>query len=157
MTDQPHQLPAVAWAFAWSWLVEQVLSMAVHGSQTSDQIPLSVILGALVATWVALGVIRARTIRVAFVWIVLVLAGIAGVLDLADNGPASDLVFLIVTGTQLVLFTKFTRTPYYAWQKSRPRDPGPSLAGMVAIAIAVGVLGGVVGATQDGVHAEVTF
>ncbi|MCZ4500344.1 MAG: hypothetical protein JWQ74_2899 [Marmoricola sp.] len=150
----PMKVPAVAWAFALSCLGGQLLSVAHYGRDESNQLELSMLLGAVVIGWFAYGVLRARKVRVVLVWIVYVLASLGQVIGFMAEPSGWGLVELVVALAQFTLFVRFTRTDYYRWQGARPATVGPSLAGLVAVAMLVGALGGVVGAQDDGFHAR---
>lgn len=156
MTEEPQQLPAQAWVMAWAFLVGQLMTLAEQGRGTNSLLP-SMLLGAVIIGWIAHGVLRARTVRVVLVWIVLFLAGLAYIVGVFDDPSGWGVAQLAITAVQFVYFVRFTKTPYYAWQRSRPHARRPSLAGLVAIAIAVGALGGVVGANDNGFHADLQF
>lgn len=156
MSVQPPDLPASAWAFAWTCLAAQLVSVADNGRSDSNLLVPSMILGALVVGWVSYGVLRARTVRVVLVWILFVLGLIFVTIGVLEDSSGWGLVYLAAFAVQFWFFVKFTRSDYYQWQRSRPREPGPSLSGLVAIAFLVGALGGFVGAQDDGIRAEVT-
>lgn len=152
---EPTKLPAVAWAFALSCLVGQLIVLAHHGRDESNQLVGSMLLGAVVIGWFAWGVLRAKTVRMILVWTLYSIATLGQTIDVVDNPAGWDLANWAVTVVQFGLFIAFTRTAYYRWQASRPTAKGPSLAGLVAIAVLVGGLGGVVGAQDNGFHVKV--
>jgi hypothetical protein len=155
----PPEVPAAAWAFAWSCLAGQALSLLVSGRDESNDLLLSMLLGIVVIGWVSHGVLTARVVRVGFVWVMFVIALLFQVLGMFDSPSGGLLADLVLTVIQFVLFIRFTDTEYFRWQRqrSRPGQPGPSLAGLMAIAILVGALGGVVGTHNDGVRVESNF
>jgi choline-glycine betaine transporter len=155
--EAPPEVPAAAWTFAWSCLVGQLLALIEGGPDESNQVILSMLLGAVVVGWFSYGVLRARVVRVVVVWILFVLGTLALLVTMADDPTGWHLVQLVLTVVQFAFFVQFTRTGYYRWQRSRPQQPGPSLSGLVAIALLVGALGGVVGANEDEFSARVNF
>ena len=155
----PDRLPAAALALAGSCLVGQLVQLAVSGTRPPDAgwVP-SMLLGALLVGWVASGVLRARTGRLVVAWVLFVLSVLGDAASLLDAGyaglvgwPAAQLLTSLAA---LLSLLWFTTTPYYAWQRTRPRVPGPSIAAIVAVAVAVGVLGGTldVEKSRDPVH-----
>ena len=143
----PERLPAAAWALAWSCLIGQLLWLAAVGTRTPDVgMALSVLLGPLIIGWVAAGVLTARTGRLVLAWIVLPLSLIGNGLSLVDGvgGPRWPALHLLASIAAVASLGWFTSTDYFAWQRSRPDVHGPSIAPPIMIAVAVGVLGGIV-------------
>ncbi len=147
-----EHLPLAAWLLAWSFLGGQLVTAAVNGFQDESAWPLSILLGAVLVAFFSYGVLRARMVRTVLVGVLLgvgALAELAGVLA----GNERELLALAVTGVQLACFVWFVRSPWFAWQRGRP-EGGPSLAPLMGMAVAVGVLGGLVGATDTGANFE---
>ena len=150
-------LPTSIWVLAWTSLVGQVGQLAFRGPGFENEVSLvgSMLLGAVLVGWVSAGVVRARTVRVVLAWIVLVLGGIAEVVavfstDDSTSVPAA-LFGLATTLVSLVALSRFQGTDWWRWQRTRPpKDAGPSIAGLLAVAVLVGVLGGVMGVDEDG-------
>lgn len=155
--EAPPEVPSEAWAFAWACLAGQVVSLVTNGRHDSNNLVLSMLLGVVVVGWVSHGVLTARGIRVGLVWVLFVLAGLFQLVTLFDDPSGGVALDLAITVIQLVLFIRFTATDYFKWQRTRPREPGPSLSGVMVIALLVGALGGVIGAQHDGVRTEVNF
>lgn len=160
-TDARPALPVSIWVVAYSSLADQVLQLARRGVQDSNEISLltSVLLGALLVGYVSAGVVRARTVRLVLAWIVLGLSLVGGLLGLADSdapgGLVLDLVSLATTVVALVALWRFHQSDWFAWQRTKPpASDGPPIGALVAIGVMVGVLGGVVGATDDGVQVD---
>lgn len=151
-------LPAAAWVFAWTCLVGQVLRLLESGAQSEDSIPLSMVLGAVIVTWFSYGALTGRTVRLVVVWIFLVLAALVTAVAVVDSGSAWSVLDAATSLVQLVAFARFTASDYFAGQRARPRQPSPPLGGILAIAVVVGVLGGVIGAdTDSGAYVHVQF
>jgi len=152
---EPTKVPAAAWAFALSCLAGQLIVVAHHGRDDSNQLLGSMILGALVIAFFAHGVLRARTVRMILVWTIYVVATLGLTIDAVRDPSSWTLANWAITVVQFALFIRFTRTDYYKWQASRPRTKGPSLAGLIVIAVLVGALGGYAGAagvSGNGAH-----
>ena len=149
-------LPTEIAVLAWASLAGQVVVLADRGVNQVNGVSLlgSMALGALLVGYVAAGVIRARPVRVALAWIVLVVSLVAecvglGYLDGLREAIVA-LASLATTVVALVALYRFGRTPWYAWQRTRPPSRhGASIRGLVAIGVVVGVLGGVVGVPED--------
>lgn len=149
------QLPSAAWALAWSCLAGQVVLLLEVGARdpgAADTV-LSMLLSALVVCWVSAGVLAARTGRLVVVWLlfaVMLVGDVAVLLDVGTDGvlawPAAHLALSVV---QIAALAWFTSTPYFRWQRTRPRVAGPSLRPLLGIAAAVGLLGGL---TSSVVH-----
>jgi len=145
----PHALPVAAWVLGFSCLAGQPLQLGEVGTKRADDgMALSVALGAVITAWVASGVLRARTVRLVLAAAVLGL-GLLGYL-IECSGGGADAVFgwtgvqLLVSAVSVASLVWFIRTDYFAWRRSHPRADGPSLAPLLAIAVLVGLLGGVV-------------
>ena len=108
------------------------------------------LLGMALVGWVSYGVLNARTVRVILAWIAFPLFVLVAGIAVLDDGTGSDLVQLLFALAELGAFIAFVRTPYFAWRSAHPREQGPSLAGVVTLALIVGALGGVIGADPEG-------
>lgn len=158
VTDQPLEAPPAAWALACACLGGQVLMLAEQGAQSEDAILGSMLLGALVVGWVAHGVLTGRTVRLAFVWILFVVAAIANTVGVVDHLTGWGFVHLVASVAQLACLAWFTRTDYFAGQRAKPRHQRPPLGALIAVAIVAGALGGVIGATDSSpTHVQVDF
>lgn len=147
-------LPGAIWAFGASFVVEGVLQLLLRGAKDdAPSIVASVVLSALVVTWFAHGVVRARMVRF---WIVAVLLGLGlvlGSIGLALEPTATGAVAVAFSALQAVLLWQYAQSPWFAWQRSRPAD-GPPLGGILAVAALAGALGGLT--ATPGSTAELT-
>lgn len=155
-------LPISIWVVAWSSLAGQVALLPRQGMRSDNELSLalSLVLGPLVVGFVSMGVIRARTVRLAIAWIVLVLSSIAELVGFVSADDARDAVLLglsfATSAVALAGLAWFSRSEWFAWQRTRPpRHEGASIRPLVAIALVVGVLGGLVGPAEDGVDVTV--
>lgn len=156
-------LPRSIWVLAWASLGGQVVLLAEQGGRLDDQVSLvlSVVLGALLVGYVSAGVVRARTVRLVLAWVVLVLSLIGGLLDLVTvDGPgqaALGVLALAAAAVAVAGLAHFRRTDWYAWQRTKPPvHEGASIRELVAIAVLVGALGGVIGAHDDGLDVQLS-
>ncbi len=142
-------------------MVDQLLLLVEVGAkQADDGMLVSMAIGALVTGWVAVGVLRGRTVRLVIAGLVLVLSLLGYGIECVDGGSDAALgwagVQFVASAVSVAAFIWFTRTDYFAWQRRGPQVGGPSLAPLVAIAVLVGVLAGVVNtperATRIWVH-----
>jgi hypothetical protein len=148
-------VPASAWALAWSFVAGQVLELARRGTQSEEAWPLSMVLGVLVVTLFAHGVMRVRWIRF---WVVVVLVTIApvGQLFVLTRDPSGWVVVaLALSLLQAGLLHRYTRTEWFRLQRDRTPG-GPSLTPILLIAALVGALGGMLGADQAGIGSTIT-
>jgi len=143
--SDPISVPAAAWALGWSFLLGQVIALVDSGAQDASAWPLSMLFGALLVVFFSYGVVRARMVRFVLVFILVALALLAELAGVVDGGGLGNLAAVVLTGTQLGCLVWLARTPWFAWQKTRPTG-GPSVAPLMLIAVAVGVLGGIIGA-----------
>jgi len=146
--DRPA-IPTSAWAFGCSFLVSPAVELVRTGAQDESAWPLSMLAGVLLVTFFAHGVMRARMVRF---WIVVVLIGLAvvlGILGLLLEPSADGAASAALSVVQAVLLHRYARSEWFAWQRTRPAG-GPSLVPILAVAALVGVLGGLVGASTDG-------
>lgn len=155
-------LPRSIWVVACASLASQVLALVDRGARDDDHVSLfvSVLLGALLVSWVSAGVVRARAIRLAVAWVVLLLGFVGGLIDLTSvdsaNQPGLAVLSLAATAVALIGLGRFRRTDWYAWQRTRPsaRDGAP-IGRLVAIAVLVGTLSGMTGPVDDGIRMRV--
>lgn len=155
-------LPRSIWVVAWASLAGQAVLLVRQGGRLDDEVSLvlSVVLGALLVGYVSAGVVRARTVRLALAWVVLVLSAIVEVVGLApvDSGQAALAVLsLATTAVALAGLARFHRTDWYAWQRRRPSaHEGTPIGQLVAIGVVVGVLGGLTGPVDDGLDVRIS-
>ena len=149
------RLPPSAYVFAWLCLAGQVVHLAHRGPNRGDVgwVGLSMVLSALVVAWFAAGVLRGRTVRLVLVWILLgigtVLTGLGIVVDLS-HASGWDLLDLIVLLGQVAALAAFCSTDYLRRQRAQPSLPGPDISALVALALVVGLLGGMTAPTDGG-------
>jgi hypothetical protein len=155
-------LPRSIWVVAWASLVSQAVLVVRQGGRLDDEVSLalSVVLGAVIVGYVSAGVVRARTVRLAIAWVVLVLAGIGDLVGLVSPdvaGSTALAVFsLATTAVTLAGLARFHRSDWYAWQRTRPSaHEGAPIGTLVAIGVLVGALGGLVGPVDDGLDMRV--
>lgn len=145
------RLPTSAWTLAWLFLAMQVVTLMIRGT-SSVSVPgvlISMLLTALVVMWVADGVLRARTARLALVWILLSAAfalGVAGLVADASDLSASDVATLGFTPAQLITLVVFCTTNYFRDRRVRPGASPAALAPLLLIAVITGLLGGLTAA-----------
>lgn len=156
-------LPKSIWVVAWASLAGQVLLLVREGLRSDDQVSLagSVVLGALLVGYVSAGVVRARTVRLMLAWVGLVLGVIGGLVGLvAVDGLSRAVLAVLSLATPVVALAglaRFRRTDWYAWQRTKPPvHEGASIRELVAVAVLVGALGGVIGAHDDGLDVELS-
>lgn len=147
-------LPGAIWAFGASFVAEGILQLLLRGPKDdAPSIVASVVLSALVVTWFAHGVLRARMVRF---WIVAVLLGLGLVLGTAGlfiEPTAGGAVAAAFSAFQAVLLWQYAHSPWFAWQRTRPVE-GPQLGGILAVAALAGALGGLT--ATPGSTAELT-
>ena len=147
-TGDGPAIPTSAWAFGWSFVGAQVLELVRRGAQDESAWFLSALLGIVLVTFFAHGVMRARMIRF---WIVVVLIGlmvVLGTVGLLLDPTAWGAVSVAIAIVQAALLRSYARSAWFAWQRTRPAG-GPSLAPILAVAVLVGGLGGVLGASTQ--------
>lgn len=146
----PSRLPTEAWLLGWSFLAGQVLTLLDVGSRQADEVSLvlSMVLGALLVGWISAGVLTARPVRFAGVCVLVALAIVADVVGLFSAGGSSGwaLAHLAASLASAAALAAYARTDYVAWRRTRPTAAGPSIAPVLAIAVVVGALGGIIGA-----------
>jgi hypothetical protein len=155
----PDRLPAAAWALAVSSVLAQVVTFLDDGVRTGGfDVVVSMLIGALVIWWFAAGVLSARTVRLVITWVLLVLGAVVELVTVIDVGPPGQgglpLLRLATSLAMLGSLMWFSTTPYYFWQRSRPRVSGPSRAGILAVAVLVGLSAGLVH-VDDGASVDV--
>ncbi|MCF6379856.1 hypothetical protein L2K70_19765 [Nocardioides KLBMP 9356] len=147
-------VPTSAWALAWSFVAGQVIALAERGPQDDSAWPLSILAGVVVVTFVSHGVMRARWVRFWLVVLLLVASAVAALFDLVNDGwTAAGAALLGLSLLQLLLLDRFSRTEWFSWHAARRPDP-PPLTSILLVAALVGVLGGVLGASPDGIGAH---
>lgn len=156
----PHRLPTAAWALAWASVASQLVNVVDQGLRLQVLTPLSMLLGALLVWWFAHGVLTGRMVRLVVVWLLLVVTFVGEASTLLDSGPGDPLLLptasMLTSVAMMVALGWFMTTPYYAWQRTRPIDRGPSLAGPLLVAVLVGASGGMVAVdTPPGLHIEI--
>lgn len=155
VTTAQTELPAAAWAVAWAFVVGQVLALLTHGTQPEENWPLSALVGVAVVTFFSHGVLRARMVRFWLVTGLSVVAVVGYLVVLVDGGSVVDLLDVVMTAVQLGCLVWLYRTPWFAWQRTRP-EGGPSLAPLMLLAVLVGVLAGVIGVESSAVRVNVS-
>lgn len=162
-TDAAPPLPTSIWVVAWASLAGQAAWLTSQGPRVENEFSLlgSVLIGALVIGYVAAGVVRARTLRLVVAWVVLVLGLIGEVVDasVVDGPGQAALVAFALTTSLLALgaLVMFHRTPWFAWQRTKPpTNEGAPIGRLVAVGVLVGVLGGLVGPADDGVDRHIS-
>ena len=161
--DGPYPtLPTSIWVLAWASLAAQLVALLDRGARTDDEtgMVVSALLGAVVIGFVSAGVVRARLVRVFLACFVLVLSLVAEVAELVDGGHAPEDVdtMLLMAGVAtsavaLAALWNFCRSDWYRWQRTKPSPAlGESIGGLVLIAVAVGVVGGITAPADDGMN-----
>ena len=145
----PDRLPAAAWALAVFSVLAQVVTAIDDGIRTGGlDVVVSMLIGALVIWWFAAGVLSARTVRLVITWVLLVLAAVVELVTVIDVGLSGQgglpLLHLATSLAMIGSLMWFSTTPYYSWQRNRPRVSGPPRAGILAVAVVVGLSAGLV-------------
>jgi hypothetical protein len=140
-------LPRSAWALGWTCLAAQMLSLADRGLDQSDfgWVTLSVVATAVVVGWISAGVLRARPVRLALVWLLFVVGAVFSLIGVIDPGATHGLAVLglVAAVAQLVALAAFSRSRYFREQRAQPSaGQHPDISGLVLIAVVVGGLGG---------------
>ena len=148
------RLPTSAWVLAWLFLAGQVAQLMAHGLNRADGtwVAASMLLTALVVRWFADGVLRARTGRLAIVWLLLsavVSLGFVGLAVDAVELTAADLVTCAFVLAQLTALGVFCTTDYFKDRRTRPSASRAALAPLLLIAVATGLLGGLTAPSGD--------
>lgn len=158
-TPEAEPVPTVAWAMAWLFLAGQVAGLMVRGVR-SDDLPwtlASMLVAAVVVRWFADGVLRARTVRLVVVWIALsaaVCLALAGILS-GTTATSVDAVTLVFSVGQLVALGLFGTTAYFKACRSGSEVSAPTVAPLLLIAVATGLLGGMTASLPDGSATQV--
>lgn len=140
--DESRSLPVEIWLFGWSFVVEAALQLLVRGAKDDAVSAVgSMVLSALVVTFFAAGVVRARGIRLGIVAVLIGLGLVLGAVGILVDPTASGALAVVFSGLQAWLLWRYTRTPWFAWQRTRPSS-GPSLMPILAVAVLAGLLGG---------------
>ena len=153
----PPEIPGVLWAFGGTFVAEGVLQLLVEGPKDDVvSMVLSVVLSVLLSLFFSVGVVQARGFRTGFVAVVVGLALVAGTAGLVVGPSVMTAVGVAFSAVQAWLLWRYTRTAWWAWQRTRP-EGGPSLGPILAVAALAGVLGGAVEApvVDPGAHATV--
>jgi hypothetical protein len=138
-------VPRPAWVLGWASLAAQVLALADRGLTDADSALLSAPLSALVVGWVSYGVLRARLVRTWLAAIVLGLVALLGLVSLVLSVGDASLLDVVSAVTGIVAFAAlvaWTRTDVFRRLREDPRRAGPAFGTLVALAVTVGVLGG---------------
>lgn len=146
----PVRLPAAAWAVAWSFVAGQVFALVSRGTQPVEDWPLSILVGVALVCFFSHGVLRARLVRFWFVVVVAALSLVFYLFTLLADPTLVDLGDALLTAVQLGTLLWLHRSPWFAWQRTRPRG-GPSIAPLMALAVLVGIGAGVLGTSGAGV------
>ena len=137
-------LPRVLWAFGWTFVAQGVLQLVVEGPKDDVvSIVVSVLLSVLLSLFFSVGVVQARGFRTGFVAVVVGISLLAGLVGLGVEPTVMGAVGVAFSGAQAWLLWSYTRTAWWAWQRTRP-EGGPSLGPILAVAALAGVLGGAV-------------
>lgn len=161
----PDRLPTAAWALAGSSVLAQAVAFADQGVKSDEgwALLISMLLGALIIRWFAAGVLSARTGRIVVTWLLLVVAFVAEAVTVVDEAGRGEVGFpLLHLATSVAMIGSlawFSTTPYYYWQRTRPRVGGPSRSGVLAVAVLVGLSAGLVqpGGEESPLHVEVNL
>lgn len=151
----PDRLPAAAWAVAWSSVLAQAVAFVDHGVKSDEglEVVVSMLIGALVIWWFAAGVLSARTGRLVVTWLLLVIAFVAEAATVVDEALRGQVglpaLHLVSTVAMIGSLMWFSTTPYYYWQRTRPRVSAPSRSGVLAVAVLVGLSAGLVRVDAD--------
>jgi hypothetical protein len=136
------EVPRSAWVLAWSCLVSQLASLAERGFTDPTSALISAPLSALVVWWISSGVLRARMGRVWFAGILMALLTLLGVVALFVEPSPWLLVLVVIQAVALVALVDYTRSEFFAQLRTQPKGGFPALGSLLAIAVVVGVLGG---------------
>lgn len=137
-----HEVPQSAWVLGWACLAGEVATLVDRGATDAASALISVPLSALVVAWVSYGVLRARMVRVWFAASLLLLTALFGLVALVVDPALSTLVGVVTGVVAFAALLVYTRSDCFAWLHEGPPRKIPALGGLVAIAVAVGALGG---------------
>lgn len=149
------RLPPVAWVVAWSFLIGQVVHLLTRGVNPAEPVWIvgSMLLSAVVVRWFAVGVLTARTGRLAVVWVLLsaaVALGFTGFASDAVQMTGAELVTFAFTLVQLGALGVFCTTNYFKARRERPHVSRAALAPLLLIAVVTGLLGGLTAPADEG-------
>lgn len=154
-----HKVPQSAWVLGWASLVGEVATLAERGATDADSALISVPLSALVVAWVSYGVLRARMVRAWLAGIILLLVALFGLLGLVLDASLLALVGAVAAGVAFAALLAYTRSDCFALLREEPQRTVPAFGGVVALAVAVGALGGLAAAPgadqQSGIHVRI--
>ena len=156
-TDTQYDVPESAWVLALLFLGEQVVRLFAEGADTNNVFLISVPVSTLLVGWFSYGVLTARPVSGMIVLVLLWLGTIAMVLTLLSDPSIGHAAELAVTIGQVAALHAFRKTEYFAWQRTDPPNRSAGLEPLVWIALIVGVLGGILGASHDGVTFTMNF
>lgn len=146
---------------AWASLVGQAVFLVQHGVRDDGELSLlvSVVLSALILGYVSAGVVRARMVRFVLAMVALSLVLVAEIVGLVGvDGPTDTVVLLFSLATTVVslaALASFSRTDWFSWQRTKPpARQGTPIVPLVAIAVLVGVMGGLIGPVDNGFQVE---
>jgi len=152
-TECTAALPSSAWALAGVCLVGQLIELALRGVSDAELRwkLASMALTALIVCWVSAGVLRARRLPLVVAWLVFLVDlvfTVAAAID-STSGRATSLLLVVVAAAQVAALAAFCRSAYYRSARSAPRGAArPSIAALVLVAAAVGMLGGLTAPTS---------
>ncbi|KRF21022.1 hypothetical protein ASG90_00980 [Nocardioides sp. Soil797] len=142
-----EKLPQSAWTIAWLFLVGQVVLLMTRGVNPADwpMVVVSMLLTAVIVRWFASGVLRARTVRLVIVWILLSLTAVLSIVGLLIDPAATtavDLVNFAFTVAELVALAAFCRTTWFKDHRRSPNVSRSALTPLLLVVVASGLLGG---------------
>lgn len=140
--------PTSAWVFGALCVAGQLLQLGLRGVNDSSPLLLAFSAGlcALVVTWFAAGVLRARGGRVVVVSLLLALVAFVDVVSLcfADDVHGRDVVEVAISVATLAALFAYGRTDYFRVQQAYGGRLRVSLGGLLLLAAIAGGLGGVI-------------
>lgn len=150
-------VPRVLWAFALSFLAQDLVQLYVRGPK-DDTVSVvgSVLLGVVVVVFFSVGVVRAARIRTGIVAVLLALVFLFGLVGLAFDPSVAGLAGTATAALQGVLLSRYTGTTWWDWQRTQPQG-GRSVAPILAVAVLVGVLSGVAAQPMAAEGPQVSF
>ena len=145
VTDGQVEVPREMWWFGLSYVAQGAVLLLAYGPQRDvGTAAASMVASAALGALFAHGVLRARGFRTGVVAVVVVLPVVLGLLGLVVGSEPTGLVDVAGIAFGLVqcwLLWRYTRTPWWDWQRTRP-ERGPSLVPLLAIAVLAGAIGG---------------
>lgn len=157
--ETTYAAPRAVWVLAWSSLVGQLVALADRGVTDGDSALVSVPLSALVVAWVSAGVIRGRMVRTVLAGVILAVIALASVVGLLVDPSALGLLEAVLASVSLAAYVAHVRNPVVARLQADRRAEPAGLAGLVALAILVGGLGGLTAPVPDdgpGFHVRIS-